>query len=128
MRRHRLHGAPWEAMPVNRIRWATLNRRPAKLTLPQRSCGQRVRSLAPRLPVAAVVRALGGEARAELADLRLVAVEQHRRLHRLPVDVGAVEATDVHNLEFVVLPTELRMPAAHGDIVEKDVAAGMSAR
>ena len=50
-----LHAAAWEAMPVNRIRWATLKRR-------------------------------------------------------------------------LVLPSELRMPAAHGDIVEKDVAAGMSAR
>src|SRR6202048_1790004 len=90
--------------------------------------GYRVRSLTPRLPVAAVVLALGREHQAELADLHLVAVEQHRRLHRLSVDVGAVEATDVHNLEFVVLPSELRMPAAHGDIVEKDVAAGMSAR
>ena len=74
------------------------------------------------------VLGLGRKHQAELADLHLIAVEQHRRLHRLPVDVGAVEATDVHNLEFVVLPSELRMPAAHGDIVEKDVAAGMSAR
>src|SRR5258705_7848733 len=81
-----------------------------------------------RLPVAAVVLALGRKHQAELADLPLVAAEQPRRLHRLPVDVGAVEATDVHNLEFAVLPSELRMPAAHGDIVEKDVAAGMSAR
>src|ERR1700731_4294477 len=105
--------AAWEAMQVNRIRWATLKRRPAKLTLPPRSWGQR--RLAPRLPVAAVVLALGREHQAELADLHLVAVEQHRRLHRLPVDVGAVEATDVHNLEFVVPPSELRMPAAHRD-------------
>src|SRR5580693_4923218 len=76
----------------------------------------------------AAALALGREHQAELADLHLVAAEQHRRLHRLPVDVRAVEATDVHNLEFVVRPSELRMPAAHGDIVEKDVAARMSAR
>jgi hypothetical protein len=63
---------------------------------------------APRLRVAAVVLALGRKHQAELADLHLV-IEQHRRLHRLPVDVGAVEATDVHNLEFVVLPSELRL-------------------
>jgi hypothetical protein len=29
-------------------------------------------------------------------------------------------------VEFVVLPPELRVPAAHGDVVEKNVAAGMS--
>jgi len=50
-----------------------------------------------------------------------------RRIHRLPVDVGAVEATDVEHVDFVVLPSELRVPAAHGDVVEEDVAAGMSA-
>jgi hypothetical protein len=50
------------------------------------------------------------------------------RFRRLPVDVGAVEATDVDDVDFVVLPPELRVPAAYGDVVEKDVAAGMSAR
>jgi hypothetical protein len=28
---------------------------------------------------------------------------------------------------IVVLPPELRVPAAHGDVVEEDFAAGMSA-
>ena len=65
--------------------------------------------------------------RRNFADLHLVAVYQHRRIHRLPVDVGAVEATDVDDVEFVVLPPELRVPAAHSDVVEKNVAAGMSA-
>ena len=39
MRSDCLHAAAWEAMPVNRIRWATVKRRPAKRTLPQRSWG-----------------------------------------------------------------------------------------
>src|SRR6476659_6209861 len=75
-----------------------------------------------------MVLGLGQKRQAKLADLHLVAVDQHRRIHRLPVDVGAVEATDVDDVGFIVLPPELRVPAAHSDVVEKNVAAGMSAR
>src|SRR6185312_6269071 len=77
---------------------------------------------------AIVVFGRGQEDQAKLADLHLVAVAQHRRLRRFPVDVGAVEATDVDDADIAVLPPELRVPAAYGDVVEKDIAAGMSAR
>jgi len=63
----------------------------------------------------------------ELADLDLVAVCQHRPLHRFPVDIGAVEAADVDDSEFAVLQAELGVPSADGDVVEDDVTAGMSA-
>ena len=65
---------------------------------------------------------------AKLADLNFVATDQHSRLHRLPVDVGAVEATHVDNVEFVVLASKFGVPAAHRDVIEKDITAGMSAR
>ncbi len=41
------------------------------------------------------------------------------------VDVGAVEAADVNDLEFAVLPSELGVPAADGVVVEVDVAVAM---
>ena len=68
-------------------------------------------SPATRFAEATVDLRFGQKRQAKLADLNLVAVDQHRRIHRLPVHVGAVEATDVDNVEFVVLPPELRMPA-----------------
>jgi hypothetical protein len=64
----------------------------------------------------------------KLADLNLVAISQYRRIHGLPVDIGAVETTEVDDVEFVVLPTEFRVFAADGDFVEKDVAAGVPTR
>ena len=57
----------------------------------------------------------------------LVAAGQHSRLHRFTIDIGAVEAADVDNLEFAVFPSELGVPTANGDVVEENVAAGMSA-
>ena len=45
-----------------------------------------------------------------------------------PVDVGVVEATHLDNVEFVVLPSTFGVAAAHRDVVEKDIAGGMSAR
>ena len=53
---------------------------------------------------ATMVLGLAQKRQAKLADLHLVAVDQHRRIHRLPVDVGAVEATDVDNVAFVGPP------------------------
>jgi hypothetical protein len=75
-----------------------------------------------------VVFGRGQKHQAKLADLHFVAVDQHRRLRRSPVDVGAVEATDIDDAHFGILRPELRVPTAHGDVVEKDVAARMSAR
>src|SRR4051812_22225481 len=68
----------------------------------------------------------GEEHQAELADLDLVAVGQHSRVDRLPVDVGAVEAAHVDDLKLTVLQPELRVATTHGDVVEEDVAVGMS--
>src|SRR4029077_6678739 len=48
---------------------------------------------------------------AELAYLDFVAVGQDCRLHRLTVDIGAVEAADVDDLEFAVPAPELGVPS-----------------
>lgn len=76
-----------------------------------------------RLPV------LGGveEDQAKLAELDLVAVDANRRLHCLVVYVGAVEASEVNDVELAVVPPEFGVFAAHGDFVEVDVAEWVSA-
>ena len=45
----------------------------------------------------------GQKHQSKFADLHLVAVRQHSPVHGFTVDVRAVEATDVDNLEFAVL-------------------------
>ena len=45
----------------------------------------------------------GEKHQAVFADLDLVAVGQHRRLHRFTVEIGAVEAADVDYPEFAIL-------------------------
>jgi hypothetical protein len=70
----------------------------------------------------------GQEHEAELADLHLVAVGQYRGVHRLAVHVGTVEAAHVDDLELGTLEAELRVAAAHRDVIEEDVAVGMPAR
>jgi len=45
--------------------------------------------------------------------------------------IDELPGTDVDDADFVVLPTELRVPAGHGGVVEKDVeitARNMSSR
>jgi hypothetical protein len=42
------------------------------------------------------------------------------------VDVSAVEAVDVDNLEFASYASELGVPAADGDVVKEDVAIGVT--
>jgi hypothetical protein len=69
----------------------------------------------------------GEKDQAELAYLDFVAVGQDCRLHRLTVDVGAVEAADVDDLKFAVLSPEFGVPAADGDVIAEDVAVGVSA-
>lgn len=54
-----------------------------------------------------------------------VAVGQHRRVHRFPVDVGAVETANVDDSEFASFQLELGMPATDGDVVEEHIAAGI---
>ena len=63
------------------------------------------------------------EHQAKLARLDFVAVGRHHWIHRLAVDVGAVEAADVNDPDFAAVPSELGMAAADGDVVEEDVAA-----
>jgi hypothetical protein len=69
----------------------------------------------------------GEKHQAVFADLDLVAVGQRRRLHRFTVEIGAVEAADVDYREFAILQPELGVASPDGDVVEEDVAAGMTA-
>ena len=68
------------------------------------------------------VHGAGQEQQSKLADLHLVAVRQISRVNRFTVDVSAVEAADVDNLEFAAHAPELGVPAAYGDVVEEDIA------
>ena len=52
----------------------------------------------------------GQKHQSKFADLHLVAVRQHRRVHGFTVDVRAVEAADVDNLEFAAYAPELGVP------------------
>jgi hypothetical protein len=47
---------------------------------------------------------------------------QRRPVHGFTVDVRAVEAADVDNLEFAAYAPELGVPAADGDVIEEDLA------
>ena len=60
----------------------------------------RLRSVAPS---PGDLRSSGQKHQVELAKLHLVAVGQRRRFDRLVVDVDAVEAADVNNLDIIVL-------------------------
>ena len=63
-----------------------------------------------------------------LADLDLVAVDQHRGVDRFMIDVSAVEAVQVDEPELSVLQPKLDVVAADGGVVEEDVAVRMPAR
>jgi len=63
----------------------------------------------------------GQKHQSKFADLHLVAVRQHRPVHGFTVDVRAVEAADVDNLEFAAYPPELGMSAADSDVIEEDI-------
>jgi len=78
-------------------------------------------------PSSSTRRGFGQEHQAELADLDLVAALQHRQVHRLPVDIGAVKAADIQDPELAFFSPELGVPAADGDVVKEDVAVGMAA-
>src|SRR5699024_766783 len=64
----------------------------------------------------------------ELTDLNLVPAAQLGFVDRLPVDVGAVQTAHVTNTETVATSEEFHMATGNGDIVQKDVAVGMTAR
>jgi hypothetical protein len=63
-----------------------------------------------------------------LADLDLVAVDQHRGVDQFMIDVSAVEAVQVDEPELSVLQPKLDVVAADGGVVEEDVAVRMPAR
>src|SRR5918994_1898963 len=65
---------------------------------------------------------------AELADLHLVTTGEVSDVDRLTVDVGAVEAADVVDRETAALSVELHVPPADGDVVQEDIAVGVSPR
>jgi hypothetical protein len=66
------------------------------------------------------------ENQAELAHLDLVTVDQRRRVDELAVDVGAINAADVNDLEVSVLLPKLCVAQTDRDVVEKDVAVAMA--
>ena len=63
-----------------------------------------------------------------LANLDLVAVDQHRGVDQFMIDVSAVEAVQVDEPELSVLQPKLDVVAADGGVVEEDVAVWMPAR
>src|SRR3954464_6305667 len=63
----------------------------------------------------------------KLANLDLVAVDQHRGVDRFMIDVGVVEAVEVDEQDLFVLQLKLDVVAADGGVVEEDVAVGMPA-
>jgi hypothetical protein len=70
----------------------------------------------------------GQEHQTKLANLDLVAVDQHRGVDRFMIDVSAVEAVQVDEQDLSVLPPKLHVAAADGDVVEEDVAVWKPAR
>src|SRR5215207_6808877 len=71
--------------------------------------------------------AAGEEHQLELADLQLVAGDELAVLDPLPVEVGAVQRADVVDGEAVGAAADLGVAARDGDVVEEDVALGVTA-
>src|ERR1700722_4757370 len=69
----------------------------------------------------------GEEQQPELADLDLVPSGQLGLLDALPVDVGAVEAAYVADVEESALALEFRVPPGDRHVVEEDVTFGVPA-
>src|SRR5687767_6826602 len=63
-----------------------------------------------------------------LADLDLVAAGQQDLVYAVPVDVGAVETSDVGDQITVGRAAKHRVPPAHRDVVKEDVAVGVAPR
>ena len=69
----------------------------------------------------------GDEDEAELTNLDFVADFQYLRIARLAVDVGAIERSDVHDLELAILGAEFCVAAGDGDVIEEDVCFRVTA-
>src|SRR4051794_13796541 len=79
-------------------------------------------------PNSALSAGSGEEHELELPDLELVAVAQRDLgLDALPVEVGAVERADVAELVPLAAVHDLGVATRHGDVVEEDVAVGVTA-
>ena len=63
----------------------------------------------------------------ELPHTNVVAVGQHSRMDRLPVDVRAVETAHIDDPEFASFAVEFGMAMADGCVVGDDVIVGMAA-
>lgn len=61
----------------------------------------------------------------ESADLNDVAADKLGPIHKISVDVDTEDAAGIVRGESAALATELHVPAADRDVVEKDVAVGM---
>jgi hypothetical protein len=66
----------------------------------------------------------GQEHQTELADLDLVAVDQHRGVDRFMIDVSVVEAVEVDEQELSVLQSKFDVVAADGGVVEEMSLSG----
>jgi hypothetical protein len=66
-----------------------------------KSFGARLIAVATRARAVSGRRRRGQEHQTELAHLDLVTVGQHRRVDQFTIDIGAVEAVDVDDLEFL---------------------------
>jgi hypothetical protein len=92
-----------------------------------KSFGARLVAVATRARAVSDRRGRGQEHQTELSQLDLVTVGQHRRVDQFTVDIGAVKAVDVDDLEFSVLTPKFGVVLANGAVVEDDVAVGMPA-
>src|SRR5690242_7430985 len=70
----------------------------------------------------------GQKHQTELADLDLVAVDQHHGVDRFMIDVSAVEAVEVDEQELSILQPKLSVVAADGGVIEEDIALRVAAR
>src|ERR1700753_2278845 len=93
--------------------------RTAPIDIPARAGLSGALKLASGSSVVVALLGPGQEHQAELADLDLVAVGQRRRIHRFAIDVGAVEAPHVHDVEFAAFQAEFGMTTAHRHVVEE---------
>src|ERR1700753_2465961 len=63
----------------------------------------------------------------EFSHPNVVAVGQHSRMDRLPVDVRSVETAHIDDPEFASFAVEFSMAMADGCVVGDDVIIGMAA-
>ena len=70
----------------------------------------------------------GDEDQTELTDLNLVTDLEDLCVTWLAVNVGAIEGSDVDDLELTIVGTELSVAAGDGDVIEEDVCLWVASR